>query len=400
MTLEDATAGDELLHPIHPTIPNTVDLVRALRLISGDPGVLDEDDVSNHVLPLARQLGSVEHLVVVVADGLGLGMLEHLPGESSLRRFLVRELRAVYPSTTAVALTTIAAASWPYRHGITGWWTHLPEIGRTVAILPFVERGSGRPFHAYASSAGEIIRVRTAWQSSLRDVAVIIPPQIKPGSYNSWFHQGVRRVRRKPIGGVAKTVGRLVRRGKGPTLSYVYLPEVDHAAHHHGPDAAETEAAVAAIEKVVDELRCRLPPESRIIVTADHGHISTPRDKETVVGPDHELMTLLTAPPSGDVRSIQFFVKPHYRREFPERFRELLGTERFLLGSTDELIQTKMLGPGVPDDAVRSRWGDFTAIARNHNSFEFVPAGDRPKAFVGSHSGLSPEEMRVPLIVF
>lgn len=400
MTLADATTGNELLHPIHPSVPNTVDLFRALRLISGDPGVLDEDDVSDHVLPLARQLGSAEHLVVVLADGLGMSLLEGLGEESLLRRFLLRELRAVYPSTTAVALTTIASAVWPYRHGITGWWTHLPVIGRTVAILPFTERGSGRSFHAYADSASEIIQVRSAWESSLRDVAIIIPPLIKPGSYNKWFHEGVRRVRRKPIAGVAGTVRRLVRSGRGPTLSYVYLPNVDHAAHHHGPRAPETLAAVAAVEKAVQDMRYGLPAGSRIVVTADHGHISTPWDKETVIGPDHSLMEVLSAPPSGDVRSIQFFVKSGYPREFPDRFHEALGAERFFLVSTDELIETKLLGPGVPEEAVRCRWGDFTAIARDHNSLEFVPSGSGPKAFVSSHSGLSPEEMRVPLIVF
>jgi hypothetical protein len=192
----------------------------------------------------------------------------------------------------------------------------------------------------------------------------------------------------------------LIRRGRGPTLSYIYVPDVDHASHHHGPNAPETAAAVARIEELVAQLHRELPSGTRIVVTADHGHISTPQDQETVIGPDHAVMELLTAPPSGDVRSIQFFVRARFRQEFATRFRELFGLNGFHLLSTEELIDTKLLGPGIPDDVVRARWGDFTAIARDHNSFEYVHQGARAKGFVGSHSGLSPDEMRVPLIVF
>jgi hypothetical protein len=110
-------------------------------------------------------------------------------------------------------------------------------------------------------------------------------------------------------------------------------------------------------------------------------------------------MRFLATPPSGDVRSVQFFVKSRYRRDFPSRLAETLGQERFFIVPTDELIDLKLLGPGVPSDRVRERWGDFTIIARGNNSFEYVPQGEQPKAFIGSHSGLSPEEMRVPLIL-
>jgi hypothetical protein len=328
-----------------------------------------------------------------------MNLLGHLPPNSHLRQSVTRELRAVFPSTTAVALTTIAAAAWPYRHGITGWWTHLPPIGRTVAILPFVERGSGAPFHRYDTSAREIIQVPTAWRSSLRDVSVILPPMIVPGSYNSWFHDGVRRVRRRRPDRVAKAVRGLIRHGHGPTLTYVYLPDVDHAAHRYGPASEESAAAAQLIEDVVAQIRARVPAGTRIVVTADHGHTPTPTERETVIGPAHDLMQFLNAPPSGDVRSVQFFVKSRYRRDFPDRLADALGEEHFHIVSTDELIDMKLLGPGAPTDRVRERWGDFTIIGRDDNSFEYVPEGDKPKAFIGSHSGLSPEEMRVPLIL-
>ncbi|NBC28499.1 MAG: hypothetical protein GVY29_00735, partial [Spirochaetes bacterium] len=100
MTLADALKDETVLHPIHPDIPNTVDLFRAVRVISGDPAVLDERDANQHIVPLARALGTAKDLVIVVADGLGMNLLEHLPPESLLRSSVTRELRAVYPSTT------------------------------------------------------------------------------------------------------------------------------------------------------------------------------------------------------------------------------------------------------------------------------------------------------------
>ena len=69
--------------------------------------------------------------MLVLADGLGLAMIEDAEPEARfLRAHLAMELRAVFPASTAVALTTLATGEWPAQHAVTGWWTHLDEIAK------------------------------------------------------------------------------------------------------------------------------------------------------------------------------------------------------------------------------------------------------------------------------
>ena len=64
-----------------------------------------------------------QHVVFVLCDGMGSAILEkHLPPDSFLRsRNDANRLRAVFPSTTPAALTTLATTQWPGRHGMPGW---------------------------------------------------------------------------------------------------------------------------------------------------------------------------------------------------------------------------------------------------------------------------------------
>ncbi len=73
-------------------------------------------------------IGEPRHLVLLLVDGLGLRMLEQRPADSVLRRLLAMELRTVFPSTTASAITSLATGEWPAQHAVVGWWTHLPVL--------------------------------------------------------------------------------------------------------------------------------------------------------------------------------------------------------------------------------------------------------------------------------
>jgi len=74
---------------------------------------------------LVREIGGEarRHVVFVLCDGLGSAVLEeHLAPDSFLRRHNdAGRLRAVFPSTTPAALTTLATGLWPGQHGMPGW---------------------------------------------------------------------------------------------------------------------------------------------------------------------------------------------------------------------------------------------------------------------------------------
>ncbi|MDA1258891.1 MAG: hypothetical protein O3C10_13780, partial [Chloroflexi bacterium] len=98
--VERILAGFESGTLLRPSveIPNSVDLSRAISRLCGDSADAPENGSADEI---ARLIGPSEHLVFAVADGLGMSVLETLDEDSFLRRSLVRELWAVFPSTTS-----------------------------------------------------------------------------------------------------------------------------------------------------------------------------------------------------------------------------------------------------------------------------------------------------------
>ena len=101
--------------------------------------------------------------------------------------------------------------------------------------------------------------------------------------------------------------------------------------------------------------------------------------------------------PGRDARVLFLHVKPGREVEFQEQFRDQYG-EGFFLLSTDEVEELRLLGPSSLSPITRKRIGDFTAIARKDQVIDYRPAAEGyPMASV--HSGLSRDEMRIPLII-
>lgn len=77
-------------------------------------------------------------------------------------------------------------------------------------------------------------------------------------------------------------------RGTAPSLVTLYFSDVDHAGHTYGPDASETDAAIARVDSMIgrllDGLTARnLARRVNVIVVADHGMQRTPSDQLIVI---------------------------------------------------------------------------------------------------------------------
>ena len=75
--------------------------------------------------------------------------------------------------------------------------------------------------------------------------------------------------------------------------------------------------------------------------------------------------------------------------------------DAFMLLATDDVERLRLLGPDPISTHTRARIGDFTAIARGAAVLEYTPTGQPGPVLktVATHSGLTPQEMRIPLIV-
>jgi hypothetical protein len=135
-----------------------------------------------------------------------------------------------------------------------------------------------------------------------------------------------------------------------------------------------------------------------LIVTADHGQVSTTL-KRTIILNKHPLFRdCLARPLCGEARTIFCFVLPQKRQQFERYFRRNFSHYAELYPSR-ELAEKGFFGQHQPHPRFWERIGDYIILPKENYVFrEFLPQEER-RLLVGYHGGLSSEEMLVPLVV-
>jgi Type I phosphodiesterase / nucleotide pyrophosphatase len=332
-----------------------------------------------------------KHLVFLLIDGLGDHLLSKLGPNSFLKQHQKKTLKAVYPSTTSVALTTLATGLAPAVHGSPGWWAYLPQLDRSITPLPFQDRFSRKTLEFDYKA----VWPEEPWllKSKVNTFA------IQPGDFwDSTFSRYLRGFHpAAPYREVEECASLLQEHQAADhtTFTMLYWPEFDAACHEYGCYAEETEAIFHRIDLAVRQLSEKLAPSSTLAITADHGLLDIePRDR-LILEADSELLRCLLAPPTGEPRNPIFHVKPGKLDEFEGLFQERFQ-DQFSLITQNEL--PALLG-GPLSVTAQQRFGDFVGVATAPVVLHYRAAGSHSKpTFVGYHGGLTAQEMHVPWI--
>lgn len=388
--------GDGSLLRPDPRLSSTVDLSRAMARVGG---VTDVAPPGPGEARIRAALGEPAHLLFVLIDGLGLEQLDALPAGSFLRRRLALELRTVFPSATASAITSLATGEWPARHGVPGWWTHLPERDLTLTALPFLERWSGR--HGSELGLGlDVFPCRTLLGRYRRDTHVLQPAPIVDSIYSRWFRGPTASSGYQDLpDALARALSR-VRTAPAPSFTYLYFSSVDELSHAHGPRSPQVRALVAELDRRLEELARGLPPGARLALSADHGLIEVPEAEKDLLRPEDPLLELMRAPPAGEPRFPQLHVRAGQTDRFAALFGERFGA-RWALLRPEQLEELGLLGPDPLSAETRARVGDFVAVPEGRRVLLYRPGPDPTgtERLIGYHGGLLPDEVRIPLIV-
>jgi len=349
---------------------------------------------------LADAIGPNDHLIVVMADGMGMNVLGTLPRQGFLRRHLRMSIHTVFPSASAVALTTLATGEWPSRHAVTGWWTYVPELGLAGALLPFVMRDSRRSLAELGADLGLLIHGRPLLDSSERDVLALHPKQFCDSPYSKFFSGQRRRAPYASLEHATRLLIARLRDATGPTYTYLYNHRIDALAHRYGAASPEVREAAADLDRALGELYNATAGKARIVVTADHGLLDAAEGSKHLIPPTDRLLDDLSAPPTGDSRVQYLHVKGGAEASVRERFGDLVE-RRFYVITFDEAHELRLFGPGAYPGAARARIGDLIAISKGEDVVEYPGADGSGNmlAQIAHHSGLHPDEMLIPLIV-
>lgn len=381
-------------------------------------GVRDETDPAplRALEPSLRE--GVRQVVVVLADGLGLAQLRALcaTGDMPFVASIIERARrneqaqlieatTIFPSTTAAAITTLHTARTPQEHGNLAYFIWLEEFSAVTQMLrwgPGVTR-RGSYFDDQRRDPRDYVKVGSIYpRLRARGVAAhIIQPEMfrleamdrmhaAEAEYAGYYLPSSMSVRLR---------GLLERQpwGDRPAYVYAYWAGIDSVAHVSGPQSADHASEAALFDRALERaLGSRPPGDTLVILTADHGHAFTDPEKLIDLVGDNELRSMLRNPIAGEPR-LAFLhtdqpdrVKQHLERRYPDTF--------FFL-DRDEAIAAGLFGRGDPDIA-RQRVGNVLAMLGGDRGASIVRVDGQTFRHRGSHGGMSPEEMNIPVLAW
>ncbi|WP_024303255.1 alkaline phosphatase family protein [Pseudogulbenkiania sp. MAI-1] len=350
--------------------------------------------------PALAGLATRRHVILLVIDGLGQQQLQTLGPDSALRQHQQSTLTSVFPSTTAAAITTLMTGEPPARHGLTGWHVYQENPERIVAALPLSVRWPEDDTSDAATVADTLFETPALFDRFARPATVLHPVYIADSPYSRQHSGQAQRLPYRSIEDMFEQLQQIVQADSGPSFIYGYLPQLDAAMHAHGTGAEPVRQLFAQIDQAfrlfTESLRGQ---DVTVLVTADHGFIDAPLERQLDLEDYPELLEDLRAPLSGERRVAFCHVRPGREERFLANARRLLGHAAWCLESR-QLLEAGTFGPGPQHAGLPRRIGEVALIMKDDWTLRDLAPGEKPYYLPGVHAGVSAAEMTVPLIVF
>ena len=388
--VEQAIAAGDLRRPAR-TAPSFVDLATAVLRLAGVK--LQHSGHSQAIIDLIRE---PHHLLFILVDGMGSFVIDQLESSGLVRSGMRMEIDAVFPATTACAMTTLATATWPAEHGVPGWYGYLAERDIATTVLKFEERFQQRPLADLGVALAELWPLPPLLGVAERDVCVILPEPIAHSTY-SGYQTGGRQTRSySALQQLPELIGAALT-ASSPSFTYCYLPEFDALCHEHGARSEQAIAALRGIDALLGQVRDRLPSDARMLVSADHGLLDVADEDTYLLRHDDALLRQLRSAPCGEPRTPHLFVKEGEAAAVREALVEATAGA-FAFVTQAEAERVELFGPGGLSAFARRRFGDLIGVALRPATLELalpLPPGKAPMR--GRHGGMAVAEVRVPV---
>ncbi len=339
-----------------------------------------------------QELRAAANIVFVIVDGLGDRFLRADGAGGAIERRRRGAIGAVFPSTTASAITPAFTGASPLEHGLTGWFTYFSEAGCVGAPLPFQRRGERT---ALAADAARLFAERSLFDSLAVRSIVVSWEKIIGSTYNVHHCGGAERLAYGDLEGFLAQTVRAVKSDARRKLVYAYWPDFDALAHQHGVGSAEVRAHFRKLDAAFGELLARLAgTDTMIVLTADHGFVDCPAEESMELPP--ELSAMLRFPLCGERRVA--FCHVHDRKAFIAEAKSRFE-HRADVRLSRELLDEGWFGPGRPHPHFAERIGDVALVMNGRATVKDWVPGEPRHLHIGNHGGTSDDEMFIPLVV-
>ncbi len=336
-------------------------------------------------------LPEVDRVILVLVDGLGDAALRLRSGHArTLANAPSIVIASGFPTTTAVALTSLATGALPGAHGVVGYTALVPEHDRVLNQL--TGWGPEMPPERWQPLPTVFERAKEAGI----DAVAIGPERYRDSGFSRAILRGADyRGARSIEDRVRAACQWLASVDRG--IAYLYIPELDVAAHARGGLSAEWTAALESADAAIRELAVALGPRDGMLVTADHGVVDVTSSSHVLVDEVPGLLAGIRHL-AGEPRCVQLHLEPGQDpSEVIERWADHEG-DRAWVSSRADVVASGWWGD-VGRDAAR-RMGDVFVGARGRIAYYDSRTAGASRGMTGQHGALSDDELIVPLIRF
>ncbi|CAG7845463.1 hypothetical protein USB125703_01729 [Pseudoclavibacter triregionum] len=341
-------------------------------------------------------LPAVDQAVVLLVDGLGSLQLRARAGHA---RHLVegwgkRDTAFSFPSTTVSGITTLTTGCRAGEHGMLAYTV----LDRATGLVRNQLSGWGEAMDPATWQPVPTIFERLEELAPGAVPFVVGMPDYEDSGLTQASLRGAEYV---PADSVAERIdATLELLARNPRcLIYLYVAELDQAGHRFGWESDPWLAALEELDSAVGTLRRHLPKRAGLLVTADHGMLDIPFERQIDIDLDGPLAEGVEGM-GGEPRLRHLYLEERapvaHAEALAERWRAAEGS-RALVVTKQEAIDAGWYGDAVTD-AARSRIGDVIVAAQKLVSY--YPAGllGPGRLVLGQHGSTTPEETLVPLI--
>ena len=324
---------------------------------------------------LAATIPDAETYVLVLFDGLGDLQLAHRAA-APLRRFRQAGLDAAFSTQTTVNLATLATATPPSVHGLVSYLLRFPDrVVNTIWWFDLEGRPVETDFARFLPAPNLPERLATAGMDT-----VVIQPAGYQGTPLSevLFRTGTALPYEDDGDAVPLALEAAARPGR---LVFLYFPHVDAAGHAEGQESDSYAEMMALVGRRWTELASGLPDNAVAVGTADHGHVDVQPEGKLHIEPAEGVIL------HGDSRCVwvagDLAAARRMAEDLPVRW-------------VDRSEMKGWWGPEPVTGLAADRLPAAVLLADDNVALHY-PGND--VELVGYHGGVTPAELRVPLLV-
>ena len=321
---------------------------------------------------LSKKIQDAETINFILADGLGFLNLQST--DSFLNEYLNSSVNTTFPSSTNVALTTIATLKSPVEHGIFGYYMYDKKNYGLINALNWNTENKNLLESKYfnsQSSVWSIFKESGVYASNFQPRNLINTP------LSNFLYEEKSTVPYISHDDLLITLSdSLFLENK---FNFIYYPNIDVSAHVFGVNSDEWLKEIKKFEALVKDILELSNKKSYTVISSDHGLTNIPRENRFHIAHQENIDVY------GDQRAVYINGS---EKNIMEAFSNIPGQ---LINQTE----LNLLLPAPENDFIKSLYPDFCFLVDDKN---IIYPQHLKTELTGYHGGLSAEEIKIPII--